>query len=288
MSNAEHGLLQLSGEPSTWIWAFTCPEPKCACRTAVVLSAADYDLLRTRGRPIADAWLSGGDYARVAAGIEDVNAFAVDLDTRDVYPALGDGLLDLDADPSLKAVAERLDDDALDALARVWHLAKGLPVRPSPAEGGSKIEIEEWRAGDLVVWDETQPDLRSDTYVFGERIFDAFEHYCVEPDCACGEVVIDWLVTRPRGAPHPGRVEFDAADAHLRPDHERHRARLEELWAAFRKRHPRYRERFARRSAVMHALAGRIIAAPRRPKPGRNGACPCGSGKKYKKCCGAA
>jgi uncharacterized protein len=24
------------------------------------------------------------------------------------------------------------------------------------------------------------------------------------------------------------------------------------------------------------------------PKPGRNDPCPCGSGKKYKKCCGAA
>jgi SEC-C motif-containing protein len=37
---------------------------------------------------------------------------------------------------------------------------------------------------------------------------------------------------------------------------------------------------------VMHGLAGRIVAAPARPTGGRNDSCPCGSGKKFKKCCG--
>lgn len=45
----------------------------------------------------------------------------------------------------------------------------------------------------------------------------------------------------------------------------------------------------------MSVLAARLKAAyvsrvviPRADKPGRNDPCPCGSGKKYKKCCGAA
>ena len=38
--NVEQGLMELPGTPARWIWAFTCPEPKCACRTAVVLSLA--------------------------------------------------------------------------------------------------------------------------------------------------------------------------------------------------------------------------------------------------------
>jgi uncharacterized protein YecA (UPF0149 family) len=38
----------------------------------------------------------------------------------------------------------------------------------------------------------------------------------------------------------------------------------------------------------MHGLAGRIIAAPPKPKVGRNEPCPCGSGNKAKKCCWAA
>jgi uncharacterized protein YecA (UPF0149 family) len=39
---------------------------------------------------------------------------------------------------------------------------------------------------------------------------------------------------------------------------------------------------------AQHAPAGEIAAPIRRttPKVGRNDPCPCGSGKKYKKCCG--
>src|ERR1019366_2695371 len=63
---------------------------------------------------------------------------------------------------------------------------------------------------------------------------------------------------------HPGAVRVDnSGQASLEPEHERHRERLEQLWAAFQSRHPRYRERFARRSTVMQGLAGRIVGAPR-------------------------
>jgi hypothetical protein len=130
--------------------------------------------------------------------------------------------------------------------------------------------------------------LRRDTYVFGDRIFEALESYCVAPGCDCGEVFVDFSAVVPRGASHPGHVEFDGAEATLYPERARHRARLTELWAAYGKRHPEHRERFTRRRAIMHGLAGRIVAVPFRPPVGRNAVCPCGSGKKFKKCCGAA
>jgi len=92
----------------------------------------------------------------------------------------------------------------------------------------------------------------------------------------------------PRGAPEPGHVEIFGGVVTLCPAHERHRERLGELWDAYCRRHPEYEARVARRSAVMHALAGRIVAAPAKPRAARNDPCPCGSGKKYKKYCGAA
>jgi SEC-C motif-containing protein len=48
----------------------------------------------------------------------------------------------------------------------------------------------------------------------------------------------------------------------------------------------RERSRFARIDGRWFYVDG---AAPKKriPKPGRNDPCPCGSGKKYKKCCGA-
>ena len=46
------------------------------------------------------------------------------------------------------------------------------------------------------------------------------------------------------------------------------------------------RSRFGRRDGRWTYLEGAPAAS--KPKAGRNDPCPCGSGKKYKKCCGAA
>ena len=96
ISNAEQGLIPLPGAPDAWIWAFTCPMPECACRTAIVLSApGGRETLRNRGRPVAEAWLRGGHYGQAALDLQGVTAFAVNLDTRALYPPLGDAPLDV-------------------------------------------------------------------------------------------------------------------------------------------------------------------------------------------------
>lgn len=218
--------------------------------------------MRTRGLPVAEAWLSSRSHAKVAHELKGVTAFAVDLDTRQLYPPIGDLPFDIEAHPEVRAITERLDDDVLDAVARVWHLGKGEHPPRGPGEGGAKIEVEGWRPGTLVVWDDARPSLRGDTYVFGERIFEVVELYCVEPDCDCGDVIVDFNPVAPRGAPQPGHVAFDGKEATLHPEHERHRARLVELWSAYCQRHRHHRERLRKRSATMHGLAGRIVAAP--------------------------
>jgi hypothetical protein len=287
--DVEQGLIELPGMPAGWIWAFTCPVRGCSCRVAIVLSTpGDRETLLERGQPVAVAWLGHRPYGQAAQDLKGVTAFAVDLDTRDLFPPVGDAPLDAGTHPGVKAIVDRLDDDVLDAIARVWHLGKGDEPPPDPGAGGAKIEVEGWRPGDLVVWDLARPSLRDDFYVLGDHVYEAVELYCVEPDCDCGELIVDFGPVVPRGAPHPGHVEFDGADATLHPDHERHRARLTELWTAYGRRHANHRERFARRSAIMHDLAGRIVAAPPKPKVGRNAPCPCGSGRKHKQCCGAA
>jgi hypothetical protein len=287
--DVEQGLIELPETPARWIWAFTCPTRECACRTAIVLSApGDRETLLERGRPVADAWLGHADYGQVARDLQGVAAFAVDLDTLELFPPVGRAPLDAAAHPEVRDVADRFDDDVLDAIARVWHRGKGKQPPPAPGASGAKIEVEGWRPGDLVVWDDARPSLRGDTYVFGERIFEAVELYCVEPDCSCGDVIVDFSPGVPRGAPHPGHVQFDGEEATLHPENERQRERLTELWAVYGQRYPRHRERFAQRSAVMHGLAGRFVAAPPKPKVGRNEPCPCGSGRKAKKCCWAA
>jgi hypothetical protein len=299
LDTSEAGLIELASGDPTWLWAFTCPTPRCDCRTAIVLSTAgDRQVLLARGAPVRDAWSRGESYAKAAAALEGVAAFAIDIDEGGVFPAYGEDAgdaFDVDAHPEARDVIERIDGEVLEALGRLWYLGKGWPDPERDSLDRAEIRVESWERGERVAWGEALVGVRQDIFRFGERVFEAVDLYCVAEACACREVVVDFWPLIPRGAPALGAVRVDeSGEATLEPEYERHRERLEQLWAAFQRRHPRYRERFARRSAIMHGLAGRIVGAPRaeierrEAKVGRNDACPCGSGKKYEKCCGVA
>jgi len=45
-------------------------------------------------------------------------------------------------------------------------------------------------------------------------------------------------------------------------------------------------ERAAERKEVKNIIAGQVVGEKKKSEVGRNDPCPCGSGKKYKKCCG--
>ena len=297
---AEAGVLQLSGDPPKWIWAFTCPTPGCDCREAIVLATDDddRDALIAAGAPVRKAWLARESYAKAAARLKSVAAFAVTIDDGEIYSVDGASSFspfDFAAHPEARDVIGRIDGEALEAFGRLWYRSKGWPNPDDESLGSQPIKILSWKPGETVSWGESLVGVREDLYIVGDRLFEAVDHYCVEPDCDCGDVVLDFQPLTPRGAPPPGGVRVDRSGAAtFELTHEKHRASVERLWTLFRMRHLGYRERFARRRAVMHGLAGRIVSAPeneierRSPRVGRNEPCPCGSKKKYKKCCGAA
>jgi len=297
LDTSEAGLIELAGDNPRWIWAFTCPLPDCDCRTAVVLSTdGGRETLVVRGAPVRDAWLRGESHAKAAAALEGVTAFAIDIDEGSVFPAYAEdrfAAFDFDARPEARHVVARIDGETLEELGRLWYRAKGWPDPEEKSRQAPEIVVESWKPGEVVAWGEALVGVRQDIFRFGDHVFEAIDLYCVAEGCSCADVVLDFAPIAPRGAPAPGAVCVDGlGEATVEPEHERHRERLNQLWAAFRKRHPRYRERFGRRSTVMRGLAGRIVGAPRAAseqrtaKVGRNDPCPCGSGKKYKKCCG--
>ncbi|MGA7121057.1 MAG: SEC-C metal-binding domain-containing protein [Polyangiaceae bacterium] len=296
---SEAGLIELAGDAPMWIWAFTCPTPGCDCRTAVVLSTGgDRRELIARGAPVREAWLRGESHSRAAAALDGVVAFAVDIDEGVVFPAYDENpfaVLDFVAHPEAREVVDRIDGEILETIGRLWYAGKGWSDPEEKRREAERIELPDWKRGDLVAWDEALVGVRQDMFRLGDRVFEAVDLYCVAPGCSCGEAVLEFAPIAPRGMPPPGAVRIDkSGQCTLEPTQERHGERLQELWAAFQKRHPRYRERFARRAAVMQGLAGRIVGAPstgierRSAKVGRNDPCPCGSGRKYKKCCGAS
>jgi hypothetical protein len=58
------------------------------------------------------------------------------------------------------------------------------------------------------------------------------------------EVVVDFEALLPRGAPSPGNIVMHSSGAARIEPHKHGRHRLEQLWAAFQKRHPNFVARF--------------------------------------------
>jgi hypothetical protein len=132
------------------------------------------------------------------------------------------------------------------------------------------------------VWD-TLVSYSSDLYAeeLLDDIYQAFDEGLVDPgyigfkhvkqDFALGK---DRLFARLADDPHRRLVSDTVAEM--------------EWWACFREDSPR-----AKSTAAASAISGLSPVAPSSqikratPKTGRNERCPCGSGKKYKKCCGA-
>jgi hypothetical protein len=237
----------------------------------------------------------GGSYQKAAAALDDVIAFAVDIDDGSIFPAYDENAFDVNfgAHPGVCEVTDRINGETLEALGHLWYRGKGLQDPEVASSDADEIRLEDWEPGQLVPWGEAILGVRQDLFRFGDRVFDAIDMYCVASGCTCGEVIVDFAPVFPIGAPTPGAVRVSQrGEPTILPAHEKHRARSEQLWAAFQKRHFPYRNRFAQRSAIMQGLAGRIVGAPhaaqkpRAAKVGRNDPCPCKSGKKYKKCCG--
>ena len=287
----DDGIFELSGMEPAWIWVHTCPTPDCPCRSALVLAThAGRDRLLERGAAIHAAWNSGNDYSRQAAALDDLIVFYTDIDTAEVSLPTESAALDMAAYPGIAEFATRIDGDLLDAMGRLWYRAKGLPIPKQDILLAAEIEINGWPRDEMLAWDDIFTGVRHDLYVFDGRLYEAADMYCPKPECACGEVTIHFETIMPRGAPAPGRVIVQRSGATEMEPNKNGRSRLEQLWTAYCQRHPNHVARFARREPMIKRIGARIV--PTAPavstKLGRNAACPCGSGRKYKKCCGAS
>ena len=246
------------------------------------------DLLLERGAAVREAWTAGADFSKVAATLDDVIVFFMDIDTAEVSTLIDDEPLNLAAHPRIADIATRIDGDLLDSIGQLWYRSKGLPDSDQAVLLAKEIEIKGWSRGQMLAWDEIFTHVRQDLYVHEGRLYEAAEMYCSTPDCACGEVSIYFGTLRPRGAPSPGRIVVQRSGAAQIEPHKNGRERLEQLWAAFRRRHPNHLARFARRYPTIKRISAKIVVTQPAvsTKFGRNDSCPRGSGKKYKKCCG--
>lgn len=126
------------------------------------------------------------------------------------------------------------------------------------------------------------------------------DHYCINPDCDCDNGVL-LFYPKPAGADEQDLPEHEIYPA-VHFDVKKGEATsvategsdspsAMQLAAEFMKQTPDCVELLRKRRATLrtlikHNLPPKILPFKRQEKVGRNDPCPCGSGKKYKKCCG--
>ncbi len=112
--------------------------------------------------------------------------------------------------------------------------------------------------------------------------------WCLTPDCPCTEVALDFVAADDEATEHLF-VDLESGE----PDDPDATGSALRLWSALREEPGALEELRSRHVAarrVARELPG-YLAPPKpvvaAPRVGRNDPCPCGSGKKFKKCCGA-
>ena len=260
--------------------ARVCTAPQCDCRD-VSLSAIGIDV----ATGAKDIGLDSKEVSALLDGPQAMNA-RLHIDLGLVEPDDHDGLSPLTQE-WVDYAQSQVDSDLLDDLHEEWLRAKGLHRNAQQDEITWPSSLE---PGGLVGWYDVHPEHRRDSYLQGDVVFIAEELYCTNVACTCSEATIDFSELNEDHVVSVGHVRVNLPDIQVtewKP--KRDRALLEKLWTAFQARHHRVGERLAQRKRdVADAAASReakrtpVVATPR---TGRNEPCPCGSGKKYKRCC---
>ena len=177
-----------------------------------------------------------------------------------------------------------LQGSLIEAIRARWHRTKHQDDR------------DEWRSVDwsnvdldgLVPFFEAFPS-RWDLYVVeDETLYWVADAWCLEAGCPCTEVALNFLA---HGGGQVGTVRVDTRTG--RPDVPSSDRRGLELWEVL-SADPEILEELRRRRTAMRRVARGLPALRPKTAPvarttakvGRNDPCPCGSGKKHKRCCG--
>ena len=292
--STQDGLLELAGATPIWIWAHPCRMEDCDCRLAMILTTSDgRAALLERGAALHRAWHAGSDFTRVGSQMTDLDIFLLNIDSVDAFLVGSQTPLDVTSHPHVRAVLDRLDGEVLDAIGRFYDHSRGKEDRATRAVAAKKIVLAGWSRGDMVEYG-SLGGARRDLYHLDGKLFEAHESYCPTSKCTCGEVIVGFEQCQPGDATDAGHVTVHQSGGLQFAPSTGGKDQLDRLWSAFRQRHPRYRQRLARRDAWMKSLGSRLVAdsdpslAAPQASVGRNDPCPCGSGKKYKKCCAGA
>ncbi len=247
---------------------YPCADPECECRDLrIVLAPAD-----------KGGWAEPHD---------EIHAL-VNLDTGELadFP--------VGCTPALRTSLEsQLVGDFLELLRERWRRVK----RIHDPDAWRKQDWSWWEPALFVAWQDAFPGELDDVVVVDGRRYLVDERYCCSPACSCGDVLLDFVdledendsAATPQmyvsmSAWRPGTEEGEPLSSDLVP-----------YWQAYSAL-PGVKKRLSERRRKLRRIGRELYrdfedsppVAQAKTKLGRNAPCPCGSGKKYKRCCGRA
>lgn len=139
--------------------------------------------------------------------------------------------------------------------------------------------------GDLVAYEHLFPEDWDLLFSSSGRGYWAVDQHCINPACTCTDIVVELHRIESGDAIPIGNLRFDLRDPSPRP-----KASTPLVAGLF---HPLWtlhgdelvRRRGEVRDVVVRAAETRSTETALPPAPSRSAPCPCGSGKKYKRCC---
>ncbi len=152
--------------------------------------------------------------------------------------------------------------------------------------------------GTLVSYHEILPYAKSVEFILGTDTWLVDDQYCVNPACSCREAALSFLLLRPYTHPNRGPIEpsltlsyaYDTGRIEMLSVADGLRLSGRYLLKALKGARPDLNSLLAKRQVFLKRLFRRALGRKTHRLPtvqaGRNDPCPCGSGKKYKHCCG--
>ena len=278
-----------------------CENPACPCTIARLHAIPIDDRAKRAVRNENSMRITWSDLSSKAPRPEGSAGLRIDFLTGHVEAGEGEAL------PPLVApfFEEPLPFWVLDHICARWR-----EPRPPLGFDWKAQALDHWEPGLLLSTMLVFPEERFDRYLVDGKVYQVDTLFCVAPDCTCTEARFCVLAVSEDGkrldevgtARMPPEtmvpVGFDGAKSdlnmftHLYLEWRRRNvpaeARLLELRDLTRQRglelYRLIEARSRRGSRRPPAAASRPASSA--AKPGRNAPCPCGSGKKYKRCCG--
>jgi hypothetical protein len=267
-----------------------CPNPECTCELVYI----DGCIIDERADEIS--WDDGGVHVKSPDVLESDGLISEWMLSTAVDPGSGEIVNDTDfpdeSDPALMEwLVSEINGDLLDLLYCFRMRLNGCKVE-QPSED---IDLDYVEAGHLTPFNELFEGVRYDEFLLDGKRYWTCIYLCSDPDCNCHEARVVFFDDADDSGAGVGWVYLDISEPvgihiiEMSAERGAPESLIKELWKLFERRHDAgslLRRREAQCKLVRETLWESVPKPARAiPQPGRNDPCPCGSGRKFKKCC---